>query len=178
VSEAINLGIAYCPEDRRAQGLCFNRSLGFNLTLVILRLLGRRGVIDRAREREIAAGLAKRFQIKASGLKQRVSTLSGGTQQKVLLARWLGTNPKVLLLDEPTRGIDVATRSDIYRLIGEFAARGIAVIVTSSENEELIKLCDRILVMRNGRISGEVSAADATDDRLLKLSVAQAGAAP
>ena len=147
------------------------RSVAENVTLCVPDRVSRFGFLSRAAELLIANEQVERMRVKTPSLDQLVSNLSGGNQQKVVLGRWLARAPRVLILDEPTRGIDVGAKAEIYRLIAELAASGIALLVISSELPELIGLSDRILVMAAGRIVGEVPRADATEQRVLNLAM-------
>ena len=140
-----------------------------NLTLVCLRTLTKRGVVDVAKQREIVDRFIESLGIKLRSPDQPIRELSGGNQQKVLLARCMALNPKVLIVDEPTRGIDVGAKAEVHQLLCEMAGRGTAVIVISSELPELMALCDRIVVFREGRVTGVVSAADANEAALMDL---------
>jgi ribose transport system ATP-binding protein len=155
--EALQVGIAYLTEDRKRLGLFLDMSCGENINLGVIKLDAWRGAIlnrARARERSVTAFAAMR--VRAASPLVPVGTLSGGNQQKVLLSRWLEIGPRVLILDEPTRGVDIGAKSEIYRIIDELAQRNIGVVVISSELPEIIGICDRVLVMREGRIEGEV----------------------
>ena len=180
-------GIAYVPEDRRRFGVVSEMSVAANASLGVLRELSRLGLVDRAAEERLAESFVSRLGIKAASVRARVATLSGGNQQKVALARGLATRPKVLVLDEPTQGIDVGAKAEVHRLVEELAAEGLAVLVISSDLEEVLAVSDRLLVMRAGRIAGELSRRDATPERVLGLALghgpatgerAEAGAAP
>ncbi|MFL5760711.1 MAG: sugar ABC transporter ATP-binding protein [Thermomicrobiales bacterium] len=149
--DAIKAGIGLCSEDRKADGIIPFMSVRENLTLAALPALASHGVIDRAKQREIVDRFVKRLGIRASGPEQKIRELSGGNQQKVLLARWLCMNPKLLILDEPTRGIDVGAKAEIQQLIDELADQGLGVLMISSEIEEIIEGCDRVTVLRDGR---------------------------
>jgi len=140
-----------------------------NLSLAVLPRLARLGWIDRRRERALATDYRGRLRLAVPGGDAPAATLSGGNQQKLLLARWLAARSRILLLDEPTRGVDIAAKAEIHALIGELAAQGTAILLISSELPELLSLSDRILVLRAGRLVGEVSRADATQDGLLRL---------
>jgi ABC-type sugar transport system ATPase subunit len=165
---AVARGMGYVPEDRKGHGLVLVSTIRANLTLAILRRLSRGGRVDRARERTVVRDAIERLRIKAHSAEQQVAALSGGNQQKVTLARWLVKEDlKVLILDEPTRGIDVNSKSEIYRLIAAIAERGVAVLVMSSEMPELLSLCDRIFVLRDGVLVGEYAHADATQEKLM-----------
>jgi ribose transport system ATP-binding protein len=155
--EALQAGIAYLTEDRKRLGLFLDMSCGENINLGVIKLDAWRGaVLNRVRGRERAASAFGAMRIRAASPLVAVGSLSGGNQQKVLLSRWLEIGPKVLILDEPTRGVDIGAKSEIYRIIDELAQRDIGVIVISSELPEIIGICDRVLVMREGRIEGEV----------------------
>ncbi|HEV2676307.1 MAG TPA: sugar ABC transporter ATP-binding protein [Aliidongia sp.] len=149
--DAIRAGIGFCSEDRKTEGIVPDMSVRDNLTLALLPQLTRRGVIDQARQREIVDRLIKRLGIRLASSEQKIRELSGGNQQKVLLARWLCLQPKLLILDEPTRGIDVAAKAEIQALIRELARDGLGVLMISSELEELTEGCHRVSVLRDGR---------------------------
>lgn len=166
VGRALDAGIALVPEERRAQGVILSAPIADNIAIANLKSVSPGGIVSQRRIVQLAKRSLDELQIKASSVRQPVGQLSGGNQQKVVLAKMLARNPKVLLMDEPTRGIDVGTKAEIYRLIRELAAKGTAVIAVSSELPELIGLSDRILVMHEGRISGEVEA-DGADDELI-----------
>ena len=172
---AISLGIAYCSEDRKNQGIIPLSSVKDNISLVILKKLCRRGFIRRKKEERFAVENINKFNIKTSSIQKRIYQLSGGNQQKVLLARWMAMNPKVLILDEPTKGIDVGAKIEIYRMIYDIANQGISVIVVSSELPEVIGLSDRIIVMRNEKIAGEISKKDANEEIILQYAMLEKG---
>ncbi|NNJ11470.1 sugar ABC transporter ATP-binding protein [Chloroflexales bacterium ZM16-3] len=165
--QAMALGIGYVPEDRKQHGLVLAMSIAQNITLPTLRRFARMGWLSGAAERRSAAEDATRLEVKMSSLDQPASQLSGGNQQKVVLAKWLSTNPQVLILDEPTRGIDVGTKAAVHQLMSQLAAEGIAILMISSELPEILGMSDRILVMREGQISGRFSRAEATQERLM-----------
>ena len=167
--EAIELGIGLVPEDRKRQGLVQSESGLRNTSLTILDRLSRFSWIDRARERGIAQQYFDRLRVRAPSVDTVVAGLSGGNQQKIVLARWLAAQSKILILDEPTRGVDVGAKAEIHALIGELAEQGAAILLISSELPELLNLSDRILVLRAGRMVGEVARAEATQERLLRL---------
>jgi ribose transport system ATP-binding protein len=155
--DALNLGIAYLTEDRKALGLFLDMSCGENINLGVLhRDAHRGGILNLAAARRRSENAFKALRVRAASPIVTVGSLSGGNQQKVLLSRWLEIGPKVLILDEPTRGVDIGAKSEIYRIIDELAARGIGIVVISSELPEIIGICDRVLVMREGQIQGEV----------------------
>ena len=149
--DAIERGIAYLSEDRKTEGIFPHLSVQENLTMVLLPRLIRWGIVDRKAQRQIVASFIERLGIKTSGMEQAIRELSGGNQQKVLLARWLALSPRLLLLDEPTRGIDVGTKADIARLIQGLTLEGVAVLLCASELEELVALSNRVIVLRDGR---------------------------
>ncbi len=156
-------GIGYITEDRKGQGLVLPMSISENITLASLRDLSRAGVLHHASMRDMVSRHMQDLRIRASGPAQRVQTLSGGNQQKVVMARWLARDCKVLIFDEPTRGVDVGAKAEIYRIIEDLSRQGVAIMLISSELPELIGLADRILVVHRGRISGEFRRADGFD---------------
>ena len=155
-SDAIRAGIGYVPEDRKLQGVFLQMSSGENITMNILGRYAAGGVLNFAKLNERANLQVKAMRVRTASLKQRAGGLSGGNQQKLLLARWLEINPKVLILDEPTRGVDVGAKAEIYALIQQLLEKGMAVLFISSELPEIVGVCDRVLVMREGEITGEV----------------------
>jgi ribose transport system ATP-binding protein len=168
--EAIRLGIGLVPEDRKAQGLFLGMAVRQNITMTRLRDLSHLGWIDRRQQDELARHYVEELRIRTPSLSQRLRHLSGGNQQKVVIARWLTLNPKVLLLDEPTRGVDVGAKAEIYALMSALAARGVGILMISSELPEILGVCDRILVMRGGRVVGEFNRAEATQDAIMTLA--------
>jgi ribose transport system ATP-binding protein len=168
--EAIKAGLAFVSEDRKAQGLALDLDVGGNITLAQLKRFTRSGFIQTAREEEAARESIARLGIKPPDARAAVANLSGGNQQKVVLARWLLTDPKILLLDEPTKGIDIKGKAEIYRLIEDLAARGLGVILVSSELPELLALSDRIIVLREGRLAGALDRSEATEERIIELA--------
>jgi ribose transport system ATP-binding protein len=167
VGRALDAGVALVPEERRSQGVILHNSIQDNIAVANIPTVSRAGWVNNRAIARIARSALADLQIKARGPRQPVGQLSGGNQQKVVLAKMLARRPKVLLMDEPTRGIDVGTKAEIYRLIRRLAASGTTVIAVSSELPELIGMSDRILIMHEGRISGEVRAADADEEILL-----------
>ncbi|WP_428376751.1 sugar ABC transporter ATP-binding protein [Lichenicoccus sp.] len=168
--EAIRRGIGFVPEDRQRQGAHLRLAIGDNITLPALGCTTRAGFLSGRRERERAGPLADQLGVKMSGLDQRVDELSGGNQQKVVIAKWLATSPRVLILDEPTKGIDVGAKAQVHRLMGELAAQGVAIIMVSSELPEVLGMADRIMVMRRGLVQAIVARAEATPERIVKLA--------
>jgi rhamnose transport system ATP-binding protein len=165
------LGIAYVPEDRRRHGVLLDMAVAPNISLAVLRKIAAFGWIDAARERTMAAAFVERLGIKTASIAAPAGSLSGGNQQKVALARWLATEPAVLILDEPTQGIDVGAKAEIHRLMGELAAKGLAIVMISSELPEILGMSDRIAVMRGGAVVEIVERAGATQEKVLSLAL-------
>ncbi len=170
-SDAIKVGIGFAPEDRKREGLVLVRSVLENTTLAILRRLTRFRIVQRGKEREIGNEYVERLNVRTPSLDQVVGKLSGGNQQKVVLARWLAVKPRVLILDEPTRGIDVGAKAEIYRLIDALANEGLAIMLISSELPEVLGMSDRIYVMQGGRITGELPGPGTTEEQVLELAM-------
>jgi ribose transport system ATP-binding protein len=168
-AHAIALGIGFVPEDRKRQGLVLSASGLHNTSLPILGRLSRFRWILRTRERSTAREYFDRLRVRTPSLDATVAGLSGGNQQKIVLAKWLAASSQFLILDEPTRGVDVGAKAEIHALVGELAARGTAILVISSELPEVISLSDRIIVLRSGRVAGELTRQDATEDAVLRL---------
>ncbi|MEU6124953.1 sugar ABC transporter ATP-binding protein [Streptomyces sp. NPDC047123] len=173
-STAMAAGLALVPEDRRAQGLVMNMSIERNIGLTGLRTTVRAGLMDRGAERSRALDWAVRLQVKYARIADAVGTLSGGNQQKVVLAKWLATGPRVLIVDEPTRGIDVATKAEVHRLLSALAADGVAVLMISSDLPEILGMADRVLVMHEGRLTAEIPRAAATEESVLAAATGRA----
>jgi len=161
---ARRLGIAYVPEDRGLQGLIRPQTVRENISLTILDRISRLLLVDRGKENALARDAIARFGIRARGPEQKVRQLSGGNQQKVVLAKWVATEPKVLIMDEPTRGIDVGAKAEIHGLMSRLAGQGLAILMISSELPEVLGMSDRVLVMRGGRIVQSFDRRDATPD--------------
>ncbi|GAB3596313.1 sugar ABC transporter ATP-binding protein [Microbacterium tumbae] len=170
-ADSIRAGIGFAPEERKAEALLLQRSVRDNAALVVLRTLSRLTFVKARAERALAQRYIERLRIRTPSAEQLVGNLSGGNQQKVVLARWLATEPTLLLLDEPTRGIDVGAKSEIYGIIDELAHQGVGVIVVSSELPEVLGVSDRIYVMNGGRIVAELPRAEATEERILALAM-------
>ncbi|MBE3599329.1 MAG: sugar ABC transporter ATP-binding protein [Limnochordaceae bacterium] len=176
-AEAMRLGIAYVPEDRKGQGLFGVLPVRYNLSVAILKSLARFGLfVDGSKEAEASRRFVADLNIRIPGLSAPVLSLSGGNQQKVVLARWLAVRPRVLILDEPTRGIDVASKEEIHQRIRALARGGVAVVVISSELPEILKLADRIVVMHEGRISGTFDRREASEELVLAAAMGRAAA--
>jgi rhamnose transport system ATP-binding protein len=170
-ARAVELGIAYVPEDRRRHGVILDLSVAANATLAVLRKISSAGFLDFRRERDLAGEFVGRLGVKAPSLEAPVGNLSGGNQQKVALARWLATEPAVLILDEPTQGIDVAAKAEIHRLMVDLAGRGLAILMISSELPEVLGMSDRIAVMRAGTVVGTLDRPEATQEKVLSLAL-------
>lgn len=165
--QAMELGLAYVPEDRQHHGLVLPMDIAENITLPVLSEYANNGWLDQKDARQSAYQSARQMEVKAATLWQKVRELSGGNQQKVVLAKWLGTNPRILILDEPTRGIDVGTKAAVHSLMSELAAQGIAILMISSELPEVLGMSDRILVMREGRVTGLFNREEATQEKIM-----------
>ena len=177
VEKAIAAGMSYVTEDRKALGLILEEPILKNVSLANLAGIALRGVLDKRREARVAEEYRKALAIRTPGVQQKVLNLSGGNQQKVVLSKWLFTDPQVLILDEPTRGIDVGAKYEIYTIMNDLAAQGRGVVVISSEMPELLGMCDRIYVMNEGRIVGELSRAEATQERIMAMILKTTGRA-
>src|SRR5699024_6077347 len=169
-SDAISAGLAYVSEDRKRYGLILGMEITKNATLAGLQKVMPRGLIDASLELKEAENITHKLNLKTHSLEAEVEQLSGGNQQKVVLSKWLFTNPKILILDEPTRGIDVGAKSEIYKIINELSQQGVGIIMISSELPEVLGMSDRILVMSDGTISGELPREEATQERVMKLA--------
>jgi len=171
--DAIARGIYLVPENRRTEGLVVEMSVRENVSLASLRDLSRYGLIQQKREREIAAQQIQSLRVKTPTAETRVLNLSGGNQQKVVLGKWLAMNPRVMILDEPTRGIDVGAKAEIYRLMSELAGQGTVILMISSDMEEILNVSDRIAVMHEGEITGVLERADCTEQNVMQLAIGQ-----
>jgi rhamnose transport system ATP-binding protein len=169
-SAAMAAGIGLVPEDRRQQGLVMDLSVERNVALTRLHAIGRMGVIGAGAEQRLARGWAERLQIKLHRFSDPVAFLSGGNQQKVVLGKWLATDPTLMIVDEPTRGIDVSTKAEVHRLMSELAAQGLAVLMISSELPEVLGMADRVLVMREGRLVAELSREEANEETVVRAA--------
>ena len=166
--DAIELGIGFVTEDRKVEGLVLSMSVGKNITMSILERLCKFNFIDDKKAVELAKEYIERLSIRTPSYKQIVENLSGGNQQKVVIAKWLLTQPKVLILDEPTRGIDVGAKNEIYKLMNQLSERGIGIIMISSELPEILRMSDRILVIREGRITASFDSSECSQERIMK----------
>ena len=172
-ADAVRAGIAYVPEDRRQHGVVLEMSIAHNASLASLDRVSRRGLIDAAAERRSAQQYVDRFRIKSASVDADVGTLSGGNQQKVALARWLATAPGVLILDEPTQGVDVGSKAEIHALMQDLAEQGLAIVMISSELPEIIGMSDRVAVMHAGGVRAVLDRAEATQARIMSLALAE-----
>ncbi len=170
-NDAIKMGIGYLPEDRKREGLLLSKPVRENITLAALNKFKRMGVLNRQMEVKAALEYKNLLAIKTPGIERLTKFLSGGNQQKVVFAKWLCAKTRVYIFDEPTRGIDVGSKSEIYKIINNLAAQGAAIIVISSELPEILGVCDRIVVMCEGRITGEVSRSEATQEKIMKYAI-------
>ncbi len=177
VARAIDAGLAYVTEDRKVLGLVLDETILRNITLANLRGVATNAVLSHRREQQVAELYRSAMNIRTPGVQQKVVNLSGGNQQKVVLSKWLFTDPQVLILDEPTRGIDVGAKFEIYGIMNDLAAQGRGVVMISSEMPELLGMCDRIYVMNEGRLVGELSRAEASQERIMALILQGTGKA-
>jgi ABC-type sugar transport system ATPase subunit len=174
---AMRAGIALVTEDRKRLGVFANLDVGRNISVCTLDAVTRLGLINFQRERTMAQGAVDQLGVRTAGLNTPITSLSGGNQQKAIVGRWLLTQPKVLLLDDPTRGVDVGAKAELYRIMDRLCRDGLGIIVTSSELPELLTLCDRILVLCEGHATGELTRAEATEQRIMELATQRPGRA-
>jgi rhamnose transport system ATP-binding protein len=175
---SIQAGMAFVPEDRRQQGLVTDGSVARNITSVVRRGLTRAGLLTTGAENAAAAPWAARLSVKTGALDMSAATMSGGNQQKVVIAKWLATEPKLLIIDEPTRGIDIGTKADVHRLLSELAGQGMAILMISSELPEVLGMADRVLVVREGEITADLARADATPASVMTAATRSADSEP
>ncbi|WP_035052141.1 sugar ABC transporter ATP-binding protein [Andreprevotia chitinilytica] len=171
---AVNAGLALVPEDRRQQGLALDLPIARNASLTVLARLGRHGLISANTERQLAAHWGGKLKLKAHTMDVAAGTLSGGNQQKVVLGKWLATNPHVLIIDEPTRGIDVGAKAEVYQTLTDLVQAGMAVLMISSELPEVLGMADRVLVMCEGRITADIPRSEANEERIMAAALGQA----
>ncbi len=176
-SAALRAGIAYVPEDRHRDGLILDFSITDNVTLPILPRLFPHLLVHPATERTLARGFVDRLRVRATSVDQLVQALSGGNQQKVVIAKWLATHPKVLILDEPTRGVDIGAKVEVHRIVSELAASGLGIVLISSDLPEVLAMSDRILVLHEGRITAEIPRAEASEERVMFAATGHDGGA-
>jgi ribose transport system ATP-binding protein len=177
-ADAIREGILLLPEDRRVQGLVLPLSVKDNLTLASLRQVSRYGLVQRAREREAAEAMVRRLNVRTPSVDQTVGLLSGGNQQKVVLGKWLARTHRVLILDEPTRGVDVGAKTEMYALMDQLAGQGVAVLMISSDLEEVLGMSDRVLVMHQGSLAGELRREQLSEEAIMHLATGGAAHGP
>jgi rhamnose transport system ATP-binding protein len=170
-ADAIRNGIGYLPEDRKQHGVILEMEIDRNISLANLNSVSQRGLVNSRAERELARDYVDSLHIKAASISAHAGTLSGGNQQKVALARWLATKPRVLILDEPTQGVDIGSKSEIHELIVQLAAGGMAIVLISSEMPEILGMCDRIGVFHAGKLAGILSRSEATQPRIMSLAL-------
>jgi ribose transport system ATP-binding protein len=173
--DAINYGLGFVTEDRKTQGLVLEMSVAASISLASLEQTEQCGLLSRRLEDRLAQDYVRRLGIKTPSVRQIVENLSGGNQQKVVIAKWLATEPRVLLLDEPTRGIDINAKNEIYRLISDLAGTGMAIIMVSSELPEIMAIADRIVVLSEGRQTAEFTSSQATEESIMKAAIPQGG---
>lgn len=172
-SDAIKAGIGLVPEDRKDQGLVLELPITNNISMTILKLLSKMGLVDENKEREIATDSVKRLAIKTPSIKQPVQFLSGGNQQRVVIGKWLATHPRLLIVDEPTRGIDVGAKSEIYALLSDLTRAGVGILMISSELPEILAMSDRIIVIHQGRVKAELYADKTSEEEIMRYATGQ-----
>ena len=177
-ADAVRLGIALVPEDRKLQALILRMSVRENLSLPMLGRLGLPFVPSRGREKSLVASYIRDLRIRTPHMEQRIAALSGGNQQTVVIARWLATAPKVLILDEPTRGIDVGAKAEVHALVAQLAEEGVSILMISSELPEILGMSNRILVMRSGRLVADIPRDEASEESIMAAATGQAILAP
>jgi rhamnose transport system ATP-binding protein len=166
--------MAFVPEDRRKQGLVTDASVARNVAAVIRRSLTKGGLLTSRAEGRAADPWAAKLEVKTSALDMQATTMSGGNQQKVVIAKWLATEPTLLIIDEPTRGIDVGTKAEVHRLLSDLAGQGLAILMISSELPEVLGMADRVLVVREGEITAELSRSEATPESVMRAATGAA----
>lgn len=172
-SDAIKAGIGLVPEDRKDEGLVLELPITNNISMTILKLLSKLGLVDEKKEREIATQNVKRLAIKTPSIKQPVQFLSGGNQQRVVIAKWLATQPRLLIVDEPTRGIDVGAKSEIYALLSDLTRAGVGILMISSELPEILAMSDRIIVIYQGRVKAELDTDKTSEEEIMRYATGQ-----
>jgi inositol transport system ATP-binding protein len=172
--DAIRCGLGYLPEDRKLQGLFLKMAIRTNISAANIASISRRGFIQDRVEKDLAQQYITQLKIRTPSIDQFARNLSGGNQQKVIIAKWLAVKPKVLIVDEPTRGVDVGAKIEIYNLLRKMAAEGVAVVMISSELPEILGMSDRIVVIREGHCAGELDRADATEEKIMQMATGTA----
>jgi ribose transport system ATP-binding protein len=173
-ADAIKAGIGLVPEDRKEQGLVLGLPIANNIVMAIISKISSFGIINRKKEDEFANRYVNQLSIRTPSIHQPVQYLSGGNQQRVVIAKWLATNPKLLLVDEPTRGIDVGAKAEIHALLNELAKNGVAILIISCELPEILAMSDRILVMHQGQLKAELSGKKATEEEVMRYAIGHA----
>lgn len=168
--DAINFGIGFVPEDRQLKGLILNLAIKENITLPYLKNISKFGIVNGNEQKSIARSITKKLNIKSTSINQTVVNLSGGNQQKIVLGKWLTLKPKILILDEPTKGIDVGAKAEIYRMIHNLAEEGVGVIFISSELEEIIGICDRVIVICEKELRGELLKDEFSEEKIMQIA--------
>ncbi|MFC4660690.1 sugar ABC transporter ATP-binding protein [Oceanobacillus aidingensis] len=168
--DAVRKGIAFITEDRKDKGLVINASIRENIALTNLKAISKKGVISKRKERNLVDDLVKRLHVRMAGRNQQIKRLSGGNQQKVVIAKWIGINPQVLLLDEPTRGVDIGAKKEIYSIMNELSEKGVAIIMISSELPEVLGISDRIMVMHEGKVNRTLSREEANQEKIMQAA--------
>lgn len=168
--QAIEAGIGFITEDRKTEGLLLEKSIAENIELTNLGIVSKKGVLDSAKQSSLVKRGIEEFRIRCFGPQHECGNLSGGNQQKVVLAKWIYTDPKILILDEPTRGVDIGAKKEIYNVINDMAAKGVAVIMVSSELPEVLGMSDRIMVVHEGHVTGIINGADADQEKIMTLA--------
>lgn len=171
--DAIEHGIGFVTEERKRNGIIWMLSIRENIAVASLEKLSDHGIVNEKREKESISGLSKQLRIKAPSMETRLIQLSGGNQQKVILAKWLLNNPKILFMDEPTKGIDVGTKADFYRLMSELTEQGVSIVMVSSDMPELVSMSDRVIVISNGHITGELQKEEINEINVMKAAIAE-----
>jgi rhamnose transport system ATP-binding protein len=174
---SVQAGMAFVPEDRKAEGLALRMAVAENISILLSRRFSTLGWVRRGDERRLAETYFHRLDVRARSVRQPVGELSGGNQQKVVIARWLATDPKVIILDEPTRGVDVGAKEEIHRLLDQLAADGLGLLMISSDLPEVIGMADRVVVVREGRVAGVLASDVATADEIMRLAASATKAA-
>jgi putative multiple sugar transport system ATP-binding protein len=177
VEKAVAAGLSYVTEDRKGLGLILEEPILRNISLANLAGIAVKGILDKRREARVAEDYRRQLAIRTPGVQQKVVNLSGGNQQKVVLSKWLFTDPQVLILDEPTRGIDVGAKYEIYTIMNQLADQGRGIVMISSEMPELLGMCDRIYVMNEGRIVGELARGEASQEKIMAMILKATGKA-
>ena len=166
-------GVALVPENRKLEGLILKNTISFNMSISVLRKFMKGCTVNRKKEKAIVDNGIDSLAVKTPSRDQRVGNLSGGNQQKVVLAKWLASDPEILILDEPTRGVDVGAKAEIYKIMNDLAAKGMAIIMISSEMPEIVNMCDRIVVMSEGKITGELEKEEFDQEKILHYVFAE-----